>query len=104
MGPTIYPEAGDAPGIDTLFHIVPYNDFVLFMWLFNFFWVDMVIAKKINHGGHGLRSSAEGRAQRVAVFSVPSVLSVVFPKPISEDNKKSPFHGLSRPSTYHRLL
>ena len=29
MGPTIYPEAGDAPGIDTLFHIAPYNDFVL---------------------------------------------------------------------------
>jgi hypothetical protein len=53
MGPTIYPEAGDAPGIDTLFHIVPYNDFVLFMWIFNFFWVDMVIAKKINHRGHG---------------------------------------------------
>ena len=29
------------------------------------------------------------RAQRVIVFSVSSVLSVVFPKPISEDNKKS---------------
>jgi hypothetical protein len=47
------------------------------------------MAKKINHRGRGLRSSAEGRTQRVAVFSVSSVLSVVFPKPISEDNKKS---------------
>jgi len=46
MGPIIHPEAGDTPGIDTLFHIVPYNDFVLFMWLFNFFWVDMGYGKE----------------------------------------------------------
>ena len=36
---------------------------------------------EINHRGRGLRSSAEGRAQRVVVFSVSSVLSAVFPKP-----------------------
>ena len=46
MGPIIHPEAGDTPGIDTLFYIVPYNDFVLFMWLFNFFRVDMGYGKE----------------------------------------------------------
>ena len=48
---------------------------------------------KINYRGRGLRSSAEGRAQRVAVFTVSSALSVVFQNLISEDNKKSlPVH------------
>ena len=39
------------------------------------------MAKKINHRGHG--------GYRELLFSVSSVLSVVFPKPVSEDNKKS---------------
>ena len=47
------------------------------------------MAKKINHRGRGLRSKAVGRAQRVAFFSVSSVLSVVFRNPRPEDNKKS---------------
>ena len=39
MGPIIHPEAGDASGIDLLFHIVPYNNFVLFMG-FPAHWLD----------------------------------------------------------------
>ncbi len=52
-----------------------------FWWLFNFFRVDGGVPKEINHRRRG--------EHRELLFSVSSVLSVVFPEPISEDTKKS---------------
>jgi len=48
----------------------------------------LIMAKKIKHRGHGLRSKAVGRAQRVAIFSA-HLCSLWFSDPIPEDNKKS---------------
>ena len=48
------------------------------MWLFNFFRVGLVIAKKINHRGHG------GHRELLFLCALCG-----FPKHIPEDNKKS---------------
>ncbi len=52
------------------------------------------MAKKINHRGRGLRSSAGGRAHRELLFSLCPLCAVCFPNLIPEDNKKSP--GMDR--------